>query len=159
METCWVYAVLVFLGALMNLPPFAAPLTLFAMYWIALILGRELPRHKEPWVLLQAVAISTAVILILLVARVELYAAYSLFDLGWMGQFLATFVFRQGFTRALYTTLAVIYMFVRGLGFGTRPLTLWFIGFQFRLGICSGGPNNLSNCAALRARMGSRVSR
>lgn len=135
METCWVYAALVFLGALLNLPPFHSPLTLFAVYWIALILGRELPLRKEPWILLQASAVLIALILLLLVARAELYSTFALFDLGWIGQFLAAFIFRQGFSRVIYITLAVTYMFVRGLGFGTRPLTLWFIGFQFRLGI------------------------
>lgn len=135
METCWVYAVLVFIGALMNIPPFASPLTLFIVYWLALILGRELPRRKEPWVFLQATAIAIAIALLLLVVRVELYPSNGLFDLGWLLQFFSALVFRQGFSRVLYTTVAVVYMFIRGLGFGSRPLTLWFIGFQFRLGI------------------------
>lgn len=135
METCWVYAVLVFAGALMNVPPFASPLTLFIVYWLAMILGRELPRRTEPWVFLQAAAIVVAIVLLFLVARIELYPSYSLFDLGWIPQFISVLVFRQGFSRVLYTTVAVVYMFIRGLGFGSRPLTLWFIGFQFRLGI------------------------
>jgi len=135
METCWVYAVLVFAGALLNVPPFASPLTLFIVYWLALILGRELPRRKERWVFLQATAIGIAILLLFLVARVELYPSHGLFDLNWVAQFLSALVFRQGFSRALYTTVAVVYMFIRGLGFGSRPLTLWFISFQFRLGI------------------------
>ncbi len=135
MEACWVYAALVFLAALMNVPPFASPLALFAVYWIAMILGRELPRRKAPWVFLQAAAILIAAIMLLLVARVELYAAYDLFDLSWLARFIPALGLRQGFSRAIYTSLAVLYMFIRGLGFGSRPLTLWFIGFQFRLGI------------------------
>lgn len=135
METCWVYAVLVFAGALMNVPPFASPLTLFIAYWLAMILGRELPRRQERWVFLQAAVILSVIVLLLLVARIELYPSYDLFNLGWIPQFISALVFRQGFSRAIYTAIAVVYMFIRGLGFGSRPLTLWFIGFQFRLGI------------------------
>jgi hypothetical protein len=119
----------------MSVPPFASPLMLFITYWLAMVLGRELPRRKEQWVWLQALAVSAAVILVLFVARAELYPSYGFFDLGWIGQFLSAIVFRQGFSRVLYITLAVVYMFIRGLGFGSRPLTLWFVGFQFRLGI------------------------
>jgi hypothetical protein len=64
-----------------------------------------------------------------------LYNDYGIFDFGWLLKFFPALALTQGFGRAIYTTLAVVYLFIRGLGFGSRPLTLWFIGFQFRLGI------------------------
>ncbi len=135
METCWTFSVLVFVAALIQVPAFSSPLPLFSAYWMALIVGRELPRRKERWFLLQAVAILIAVMVVLVIVRVEMYAQYRWFDFSWLQQYLRAIFFAEGFGRAIYITLPVLYVFIRGLGFGARPLTLWFVGFQFRWGV------------------------
>ncbi len=135
METCWVYAILVFIAALMQVPAISSPLTLFGAYWIALIVGRELPRRKTRWVILQSLAVLIAAAVLLAIARVELYAEREWLDFGWTPRYLRALFLAEGFGRAIYVTLAALYVFIRGLGFGSRPLTLWFVGFQFRLGV------------------------
>lgn len=135
METCWVYATLVFVAALMQVPAPSSPLTLFAVYWIALIVGRELPRRKARWAILQSLSILIAVAVLLVIVRLELYTEHDWLDFGWMSRYFRALFFAQGFGRAIFITLAALYVFIRGLGFGSRPLTLWFVGFQFRLGV------------------------
>ena len=135
METCWVYAILAFL-ALVSGSYALSPLSLFAAYWIALLAGRTLPRLKQRWTILQFAAIGIAFITLLVLVRVELYPSYGLFDFAWLPRYLMSAIsFARGFSPELLATLGVMYVFIRGLGFGQRPLTLWFVGFQFRLGI------------------------
>ncbi|HEX7593575.1 MAG TPA: hypothetical protein VF429_05330, partial [Anaerolineae bacterium] len=55
METCWVYSVLAFLASIMGFARAISPLSLFAAYWIALVVGRVLPQRKERWWVLQAI--------------------------------------------------------------------------------------------------------
>ncbi len=134
-ESCWVYAVFMFLAAIfgVNAP---SPLTIFAGYWIALFTGRKLPLMKERWVVLQGAAIGIALVTLLIVIRLQVYAQYALFDLNWLARYAADLIsFTRGLSSAALVTLAIVYVFVRGLGFGQRPLTLWFTGFQFRIGI------------------------
>lgn len=135
METCWVYAILVFLAALMQVPALSSPITLFGAYWIAWFVGRELPRRRVRWTIVQALAILIAVVVLLVIARIELYAELDWLDFGWMPRYLRSILLADGFGRAVYLTLAILYVFIRGLGFGSRPLTLWFVGFQFRIGV------------------------
>ena len=135
METCWVYAILAFL-ALVSGSYALSPLSLFAAYWIALLAGRTLPRLKQRWATLQFAAIGIAFLTVLVLVRVELYPSYGLFDFAWLPRYLMSAIsFARGFSPELLATLGVMYVFIRGLGFGQRPLTLWFVGFQFRLGI------------------------
>ena len=136
METCWVYAVIVFLCALTGLNASLTPLPFFIVYWLALLIGRVLPGTQRRWLVLQAIAILSAVIGVFAVARVEIYSTLAWYDWMWLSSFLTNlFLSVRGISIEQIVSAAVIYVFIRGLGFGQRPLTLWFIGFQFRLGI------------------------
>ncbi len=135
METCWVYSILAFLAALMKIPRAPSPLTLFFAYWIALLAGRGLPRLKQRWSILQLIAVGLAAITLFSVARIELYPRLDLFDFSWLPRFVRALSFADGFVAEHLTGLGVLFVFMRGLGYGQRPLTLWFIGFQFRLGV------------------------
>lgn len=136
METCWVYAVIVFLAALMQLNASLTPLPFFIVYWLALNLGRALPRTRLRGILLQATAMLSALVCVLAVARLEIYPALVWSDGAWLPRFLANlFLSVRGITLEQIVSVAAVYVFIRGLGFGQRPLTLWFIGFQFRLGV------------------------
>ncbi len=153
METCWVYAIIAFLGAL-TLTPTISPLSLFAAYWIALLVGRVLPRLQshlhsterltdgvrsaaQVWRTLQLATLGIGLLTLLIIVRVEVFGAQvSLLDVNWLPRYLVSFFsLREGIPGAFLATLGVLYMFLRGLGFAQRPLTLWFIGFQFRLGL------------------------
>ncbi len=134
-ETCWVYAIVAYLAGLVEPQQTLTPLPFFIAYWIALMVGRALPRLKARWALLQAFAVSIAIVTLISVVRVELYPVHW-YDLGWLPHFFATVLtFADGFATAHWVSLSVIYVFVRGLSLAQRPLTLWFIGLQFRLGI------------------------
>lgn len=135
MESCWVYSILVLLAEMIRVPALSSPFALFAAYWIALIVGRDLPRRQVRWVIVQALAIVIAITVLLVIARIELYAERYWLDFGWMPRYIQALVLAEGFGRAIYLTLAVLFVFIRGLGFGSRPLTLWFVGFQFRIGV------------------------
>ncbi|MBI4786167.1 MAG: DUF4129 domain-containing protein [Chloroflexi bacterium] len=135
METCWVYAILAFFAARPNLRA-VSPLALFVAYWLALLAGRTLPRFKRRWTILQFAAIGIGLLTLSVVVRVEIYPSAALFDFTWLPRYLsAVSNFSSGPSAEFLATLGVLYVFTRGLGFGQRPLTLWFIGFQFRLGI------------------------
>src|SRR5437867_4486551 len=89
METCWVYVIVAFLAALTRASSaFASPLLLFAAYYIALILGRELPRRKESWVVLQGAAIATAAFIILVAVRLQVYENFDAFDFRWLPRYV-----------------------------------------------------------------------
>ncbi|HEX7589280.1 MAG TPA: DUF4129 domain-containing protein [Anaerolineae bacterium] len=136
METCWAYSALALAAAFMGLGPAIAPFSLFAAYWIALVVGRILPRRKERWVLLQLLALGIAAITMITVARIELYPRTDLFDFSWLPRYGMTLLsFTGGLVAEHLAAIGVLYAFVRGLGFGQRPMTLWFTAFQFRLGI------------------------
>ena len=136
METCWVYALLAYLASFSGVQRAVSPLALFASYWIALVVGRVLPRHKERWMVLQLAAIGIALGVLFVIARIELYSNADLFDFSWMPRYLVLLLsFTSGIAAAHLAAIGVLYAFIRGLGFAQRPMTLWFIGFQFRLGI------------------------
>ncbi len=136
METCWVYSVLAFLASLMGFARVLSPLSLFAAYWIALVVGRVLPRRKERWWILQAIALGVALVTMVSVARIELYPRLDLLDFSWLPRYVVILAsFTGGIVAEHLAAIGVLYAFIRGLGFGQRPMTLWFTGFQFRLGI------------------------
>ncbi len=136
METCWVYSILAYLAAVIDLPRTVSPLSIFAAYWLALVVGRVLPQRKERWVVLQAIALGIAFLTLISVARIEFYSRYELWDFSWLPRYvLVLFAFPRGIAAEHLAAMGVLYAFVRGLGFGQRPMTLWFVGFQFRLGI------------------------
>lgn len=135
-ETCWVYSVLAFAAALMGSPRNLSPLSLFAAYWIALLVGRKLPSLKQRWIVLQAITLGVAVVTLLVILRAQVYTNYAPFDLSWLPRYVISLLtLRNDIPLALVATVGIFYVFIRGLGFGQRPLTLWFTGFQFRLGI------------------------
>jgi Domain of unknown function (DUF4129) len=136
METCWVYALLAYLASFSGAQRAVSALALFASYWIALVVGRVLPRRKERWIVLQLAAIGVALVVLFVIARIELYSNADLFDFSWVPRYLVLLLsFTSGIAAADLAAIGVLYVFIRGLGFAQRPLTLWFIGFQFRLGI------------------------
>lgn len=135
METCWVYSILAFLAALMKIPRAPSPLTLFFAYWVALLAGRGLPQLKQRWSILQLSAIGIAAVTLFSAARIELYSRPDLFDFAWLPRFIRALSFADGFVAEHLISMGVLFLFIRGLGYGQRPMTLWFIGFQFRLGV------------------------
>lgn len=135
-ETCWVYSVLAFIAVLMGSPRTLSSLSLFTAYWLALLAGRTLPTLKWRWGVLQAITLGIALVTLLTILRAEVYTNYALFDLSWLPRYvISVLTLRTEIPLALVATIGVFYVFIRGLGFGQRPLTLWFTGFQFRLGI------------------------
>lgn len=137
METCWLYAILGFVATLTGLNRPVSPLSLFAAYWIALLTGRLLPRLHLRWLYLQLMAVGIAILTLLTVIRIQVVGdQVSLLDPSWvLPAVRSIFLFDYGMSTEFLTAIGIIYVFVRGLGFGQRPLTLWFMGFQFRLGI------------------------
>ncbi|MBI3535965.1 MAG: hypothetical protein HY070_00145, partial [Chloroflexi bacterium] len=135
MEACWVYAVFALVASLIVVTP-PTVFSIFLAYWIALIIGRIAPRVRMPWVQVQIVVLAFALATAFYLGWIELYARQFLFDPNWIAQFTRALTeLGNGLSRAHLIAAAVVYTFVRGLGFAERPLTLWFIGFQFRLGI------------------------
>lgn len=135
-ETCWVYSVLAFIAVLMGSPRTLSSLSIFFAYWLALLAGRTLPTLKWRWGVLQAITLGIALVTLLTILRAEVYTNYGFFDLAWLPRYvISVLTLRTEIPLALVATIGVFYVFIRGLGFGQRPLTLWFTGFQFRLGI------------------------
>ncbi len=130
------YAIVAFVGAL-TLAQTVSPAALFTAYWIALLVGRVLPRLRMSWRAVQLAALSIGLLVLLAIVRVQVFGSrIDWFDASWLPRyFVSLFSLREGVSGEFLTTVAVVYMFVRGLGSAQRPLTLWFIGFQFRLGI------------------------
>lgn len=135
MEACWVFAALALVGGISGAPaPSVA--SIFLAYWVALVAGRVLPRLKIRWAYAQMLALALAAAMLFYLAWIELYARQWLLDPGWLPFFLRALAgFSGGITSAHLIAAAVIVAFTRGLAFAQRPLTLWFIGFQFRMGI------------------------
>jgi Domain of unknown function (DUF4129) len=135
-ETCWVYAIVLTLTALAHPANLISPFSIFFTYWAALEIGRYLPRLRRARSVLQWINLGLAVLIILFVVRVDLYREASLFDLTWLPTYLSRLsaLFAQ-FTPEQIATVALVFVYIRGVGFAQRPLTLWFTGFQFRLGV------------------------
>ncbi len=135
-ETCWVYAILLTVGALLGPPRLIAPLWIFLVYWAGLEIGYYLPRVRRNWRLLQWTTLGLGALLILVVLRAGLDLGVPLLSLSWLSIYLNQLLtVSQGLSGAQIATVVLLYAYVRGVGFGQRPLTLWFVGFQFRLGV------------------------
>lgn len=135
-ESCWIYAVILTIGTGAGFTHVVSPLGIFIVYWVGLGAGRLLPRVRRAWRLVQALNVIIALIVILIAIRVGLYEQAPLLDLSWLPTYFSrVFAFFEQVSAEEISTIALIYAFVRGLGFAQRPLTLWFVGFQFRLGI------------------------
>lgn len=136
METCWVFAVVVFLAEIADAPHPLTPLPFFLAYWLAMILGRILPRSETGGVILQVIAFAIALITLLAVARAELYPNLDWYDWAWLPRFVpAVLSMTRGVVIEHIVAAGTLYVFIRGLGLAQRPLTLWFVGLQFRIGI------------------------
>ncbi len=136
METCWAYSIVAFLGAA-TLTATVSPLSLFMTYWVALLVGRILPCLQLRWRALELLTVCIALLTLLVIVRVEVVGArVGGLDMTWLpGYVMSLLSLRESISGEFLTTAAVLYMFFRGLGLSQRPLTHWFIGFQFRLGI------------------------
>lgn len=133
-ESCWVYAIVLTLTKMTRLPGEVSAVSIFLVYWTALEVGRYLPRMRlarQEWINL-----ALAVLVILLVVRFDLYRSAPLLDISWVSLYVSRLsALFQTFTPDQVATAALIFVYVRGLGFAHRPLTLWFTGFEFRLGV------------------------
>jgi hypothetical protein len=85
---------------------------------------------------LQALTLLIAVGTIIAAIRVGLYGDLPLADVNWLPNYFGrlSMLLERGSAEQI-STLALIFAFLRGLSFAQRPLTLWTVGFQFRLGI------------------------
>ncbi len=136
METCWVFAVVVFFAEIANAPHPLTPVPFFLTYWLAMIVGRLLPQSRQRWIVLQSIAILIALGALLAVARAELYPQLDWFDLTWLPRLLLTILsLAHGIVVEHIVGIGTLYVFIRGLSLAQRPLTLWFVGLQFRIGI------------------------
>jgi MFS family permease len=135
-EACWLYAIALTLGTLSGLPRQISPLGIFIVYWAALLAGRVLPRSDVAWRALQLLTVAFAFVAILIAFRVGFYTNVALFDFSWLPQYVGrVLAFFERVTAEEISTIVLIAAFLRGLSFAQRPLTLWVVGFQFRLGI------------------------
>ncbi len=138
MEVCWVSTALVFLGALTGLRVASAG-SLFLAYWIALAAGRVLPRLPLARFWQQVAAVLVACVTLLAILRFDLAGGSEAgLDFAWLSRSLPSlWPFGRGMTPELLTAATVVYFFGRGLGLAQRPLSLWFVGRQFRLGLAA----------------------
>lgn len=135
-ETCWVYAVVLTLATLTGYPRLLSPIALSFTYWIGLQVGRYLPRLALKWRVLQLINIALAVLTILVVLTLDLARDLLLSDPSWPATlFNRLFGGLARLTPEQFALVPLLYMYIRGVGFGQRPLTSWFVGFQFRLGV------------------------
>ncbi len=135
-ESCWLYAIVLTIGVIAGFPRVISPLGIFVVYWLGLVVGRLLPRLPHAWRTLQIASVICAVLIILLAMRVGFYDEFALTSPLWLSNYFENgLAFFQRFTGEQISTLVLILAYMRALGFAQRPLTLWVIGFQFRLGI------------------------
>lgn len=135
-EACWIYALVLTLGTMANLPREVSPPGIFVVYMAGLVVGRALPKSRRAWRVLQALTVVCAVAAILVALRIGLYTDVAWWDFGWLGTYFSrvTSIWETVSAEEL-STFALVLTFVRALSFAQRPLTLWVVGFQFRLGI------------------------
>lgn len=134
-ESCWLYALVLTLGTIAHLQV-VSPLGIFLVYMTGLVVGRILPTSQRAWRVLQGVTIAVGMLVILVAMRIGFYTNLPLWDFGW----LPTYVHRlvtiwESFSGEELSTFALVLILSRALNFAQRPLTLWVVGFQFRLGI------------------------
>ena len=135
-QACWIYAAALVIGVNAGAARIVTPLAIFFVYWIALQTGRLLPRSHRAWRVLQIAAIGIAVIAILFAIRVDLYENAAPADVFWLPNYFGRMLtFFENGSAEFISTLALVFAFLRGMSFAQRPLTLWLIGYEFRLGI------------------------
>lgn len=135
-ETCWIYGLVLTLTALARPVSLISPWSILFTYWAALEIGRYLPQMRRAWKALPWINLALAVLIILLVVRLDLYRDSSPFDFGWLPTYIGHLsTLFERFTPEQIATAALVFAYIRGVGFAHRPLTLWFTGFQFRLGV------------------------
>ncbi len=135
-EACWLYAIAFTVGTLSGLPRQVSPFGIFIVYWAGLGLGRVLPRSTLAWRALQLLTVVFALSAILVAMRVGFYTDAALTDFSWLPQYVGrVLTFFERVTAEEISTIILLAAFLRGLGFAQRPLTLWVVGFEFRLGI------------------------
>ncbi len=159
-ETCWVYAALAVVSAMIGMTRLLSPFGIWLTYWAALEIGHYLPRvhlaasrrdvssreatengilrprEQRSWHALQLLNLALAIGIFLLVLRLDLYRDLPLADLSWLPNLPSQLLsFSTRLKPEHLALLTLCYAYIRGVGFGPRPLTLWFIGFQFRLGV------------------------
>ncbi len=135
-ETCWVYAGMLTVGRAAGSSRFLTAFGIWFTYWAALEIGHYLPRRRQPLRVLRLLNLGLAILIFLAVIRLDLYRDVPLLDLSWVGAFVRGLSSTVPlFTPPQIAIITLLYVYVRGSGFGQRPLTLWFVGFQFRLGV------------------------
>lgn len=135
-ESCWLYAIVITVGIIGGLPHEVSPFGIFIVYWLGLLAGRQLPRLPQSWRVLQILTVLVAILAILIAIRVGLYTELAITDFSWLPlYFRHIFQLFEHATPDDLSTFVLIFAFIRALGFAGQPLTLWTIGFQFRLGI------------------------
>lgn len=134
-EACWLYAIVLTIGSLMGFSRVVSPFGIFIVYWTGLLVGRALPNSNRAWRVLQALTVVFALLAILVAMRVGFYAE-PFYDFSWVAIFFGRIItLLERVTAEEISLFVLVAAFVRALGFAQRPLTLWVIGFQFRLGI------------------------
>ncbi len=135
MEACWAYAAFALAASFLGIAPPSA-FAIFLSYWVALAAGRIVPLLQIAWARAQMLVVALALVMTFYLAWAEIYARRFRLDPAWIAQFArGVLTLANGLSREHLLLFAVAYTFARGLGFAQRPLTLWFVGFQFRLGI------------------------
>lgn len=135
-ESCWFYAIALTLGTMAGFPRAVSPLGIFVMYMAGLLAGRFLPRLPQSWRLLQMLTVLIAFFALLAAIRVGLYPDLNLTDVSWLPAYLSgVFAIFEHVNSQVLSTVILVLAFIRALGFAQRPLTLWVVGFEFRLGI------------------------
>ncbi len=134
-ESCWFYVIVLVVASNAGMERQVSALGIFLVYWAGLITGRVVPRIRATWRLLQLLTVLIAVIAILAALRIGLYPDVNIADMSWLPTFVGRFTsFFEQITPEFLSTLVLILAFMRALNFAQHPLTLWVVGFQFRLG-------------------------
>ncbi len=135
-ESCWLYALVLTLGALGGFARVVSPFGIFIVYMAGLGAGRFLPRLPQKWRVLQILAVGIAIVAILIAARVGLYADVGIADFSWLPTYSSRVLsFFERVNADALSTFVLVLAFIRALNLAPSPLTLWVVGFQFRLGI------------------------
>lgn len=135
-ESCWFFAIALTVGTIAGFPRIVSPLGIFVMYMAGLLAGRILPRLPHAWRLLQILTVLVAFFALLVAIRLGLYPDLNLADVSWLPAYLSrVLTLFQRINGEVLSTVVLILAFIRALGFAQRPLTLWLVGFEFRLGI------------------------
>lgn len=133
-DSIWIYLLFYLLTGITRLVQPISMFSVFSMYYAGTIAGRVTPLSRRRWITLQTAIVSIGAALLLIIIRVEFFRSRDNLDLGWLADYAARLILvRDGLVAEHLATLALILTYGRGLRLATRPLTLWFLGYQFRL--------------------------